>query len=196
MKYTIDPTVLEKYNITFEEFLWLLLNRKNVNVKQLTDSLISKGIADRSVLDSTKPILSDKSSAFISSILLDSDKSVKNKDAEFEELAKEMQELYPKGRKSGTTYYWRGSLIEITKKLKTLVVKYNIELNKKKILEATKSYVQSFNGDYTKMRLLKYFILKTDKDADGNIEVKSDLMTLVQNSGQEDTDNDWTSRTI
>lgn len=196
MKYTIDPTVLEKYNITFEEFLWLLLNRKNVNVKQLTDSLISKGIADRSVLDSTKPILSDKSSAFISSILLDSDKSVKNKDAEFEELAKEMQELYPKGRKSGTTYYWRGSLIEITKKLKTLVVKYNIELDKDKILEATKSYVQSFNGDYTKMRLLKYFILKTDRDADGNIEVKSDLMTLVQNSGQEDTDNDWTSRTI
>jgi len=196
MKYTIDPAVLEKYNITLEEFLWLFLNRKNVNTKQLTDSLVSKGIVDRSVLDSTKPILSDKSSAFISSVLLDSDKSVKNKDAEFEELAKEMQELYPKGRKSGTTYYWRGSLIEITKKLKTLVVKYNIELNKEKILEATKSYVQSFNGDYTKMRLLKYFILKTDRDADGNIEIKSDLMTLVQNSGQEDTDNDWTSRTI
>ena len=196
MKYTIDPTVLEKYNITLEEFLWLLLNRKDVNVKQLTDSLVNKGIADRSILDSAKPILSDKSSALISSILIDSDKSIKNKDAEFEELAKEMQELYPKGRKSGTTYYWRGSLIEITKKLKTLVVKYNVELNREKILEATKSYIQSFNGDYTKMRLLKYFILKTDKDADGNINVTSDLMTLVQNSGQEDTDNDWTSRTI
>jgi hypothetical protein len=196
MKYTIDPIVLKKHNITLEEFLWLFLNRKNVNTKQLTDSLVNKKICDRNILDSTKPVLSDKSNELISSILINSDKSIDNKDAEFEELAKEMQELYPKGRKSGTTYYWRGSLIEITKKLKTLVVKYNIELNKEKILEATKSYIQSFNGDYTKMRLLKYFILKTDKDADGNIKVTSDLMALVENSDQESIDNDWTSRTI
>lgn len=196
MKYTIDPAILEKYNITFEEFLWLLLNRKNVNIRQLTDSLVNKNVCDRSILDPTKPILSDKSTELISSILINSDKSVQNKDVEFEELAKQMQELYPKGRKSGTTYYWRGSLIEITKKLKTLVVKYNVELNKEKILEATKSYVQSFNGDYTKMRLLKYFILKTDRDADGNTKVTSDLMALVENADQQDVDNDWTTRTI
>lgn len=196
MKYTIDTTILQKNNITLEEFLWLFLNRKDVNINQLTNSLVNKGIADKSILDSAKLVLSDKSTTLISSVLIDSDKSVENKDKEFEELAKEMQELYPKGRKSGTTYYWRGSLIEITKKLKTLVVKYNIELNKEKILEATKSYVQSFNGDYTKMRLLKYFILKTEKDADGNIKITSDLMTLIENSGQEDIDNDWTTRTI
>lgn len=196
MKYTIDTTILQKNNITLEEFLWLFLNRKDVNINQLTNSLVNKGIADKSILDSAKLVLSDKSTTLISSVLIDSDKSVENKDREFEELAKEMQELYPKGRKSGTTYYWRGSLIEITKKLKTLVVKYNIELNKEKILEATKSYVQSFNGDYTKMRLLKYFILKTERDADGNIKITSDLMTLIENSGQEDTDNDWTTRTI
>lgn len=196
MKYTIDTTILQKNNITLEEFLWLFLNRKDININQLTNSLVNKGIADKSILDSAKLVLSDKSTTLISSVLIDSDKSVENKDKEFEELAKEMQELYPKGRKSGTTYYWRGSLIEITKKLKTLVVKYNIELNKEKILEATKSYVQSFNGDYTKMRLLKYFILKTERDADGNIKITSDLMTLIENSGQEDTDNDWTTRTI
>ena len=196
MKYTIDTTILQKNNITLEEFLWLFLNRKDINVSQLTNSLVNKGIADKSILDSAKLVLSDKSTTLISSILIDSDKSVENKDKEFEELAKEMQELYPKGRKSGTTYYWRGSLIEITKKLKTLVVKYKIDLNRDKILEATKSYVQSFNGDYTKMRLLKYFILKTEKDADGNIKITSDLMALIENSGQENTDNDWTTRTI
>lgn len=196
MKYTIDTTVLQKNNITLEEFLWLFLNRKDVNVNQLTNSLVNKGIADKSILDSAKLVLSDKSTTLISSVLIDSDKSVENKDKEFEELGKKMQELYPKGRKSGTTYYWRGSLIEITKKLKTLVVKYKIDLDKDKILEATKSYVQSFNGDYTKMRLLKYFILKTEKDADGNIKVTSDLMTLIENSGQENIDNDWTTRTI
>jgi hypothetical protein len=196
MKYTIDTTVLQKNNITLEEFLWLFLNRKDVNVNQLTNSLVNKGIADKSILDSAKLVLSDKSTTLISSVLIDSDKSVENKDKEFEELGKKMQELYPKGRKSGTTYYWRGSLIEITKKLKTLVVKYKIDLDKDKILEATKSYVQSFNGDYTKMRLLKYFILKTEKDADGNIKITSDLMTLIENSGQENIDNDWTTRTI
>lgn len=196
MKYTIDTTILQKNNITLEEFLWLFLNRKDVNVNQLTNSLVNKGIADKSILDSAKLVLSDKSTTLISSVLIDSDKSVENKDKEFEELGKKMQELYPKGRKSGTTYYWRGSLIEITKKLKTLVVKYKIDLDKDKILEATKSYVQSFNGDYTKMRLLKYFILKTEKDADDNIKVTSDLMTLIENSGQENIDNDWTTRTI
>ena len=196
MKYTIDLTVLEKYNITFEEFLWLLLNRKKADTKQLTDSLVIKRIANRDIINSNKLLLTNKSNRIISSVFIDSDKSIENKDAEFEELAKEMQELYPKGKKSGTTYYWRGSLIEIVKKLKTLVVKYKYELNREEVLKATKEYVQSFNGDYTKMRLLKYFILKTDVDSDGNSKVTSDLMASIENSDQTNIDNDWTTRTI
>lgn len=196
MKYTIDLTVLEKYNITFEEFLWLLLNRKKADTEQLTSSLITKKIANRDILNSNKLLLTNKSNRIISSVFIDSDKSIENKDAEFEELAKEMQELYPKGKKSGTTYYWRGSLIEIVKKLKTLVVKYKYELNREEVLKATKEYVQSFNGDYTKMRLLKYFILKTDVDSDGNSKVTSDLMASIENSDQTNIDNDWTTRTI
>lgn len=196
MKYTIDLTVLEKYNITFEEFLWLLLNRKKADTEQLTSSLVTKKIANRDILNSNKLLLTNKSNRIISSVFIDSDKSIENKDAEFEELAKEMQELYPKGKKSGTTYYWRGSLIEIVKKLKTLVVKYKYELNREEVLKATKEYVQSFNGDYTKMRLLKYFILKTDVDSDGNSKVTSDLMASIENSDQTNIDNDWTTRTI
>ena len=40
----------------------------------------------------------------------------------------------------------------------------------------------TFNGDYTYMQLLKYFILKSLPDG----EIKSDFMSYIENEGQED----------
>jgi len=87
---------------------------------------------------------------------------------------------------------WRGTTVEIAKKLKTLVVKYGYKLNKEEILNVTKEYVASFNGNYKYMPLLKYFILKAKTDADGNTEVISPLMSLIENKGQlEQEREDW-----
>lgn len=47
------------------------------------------------------------------------------------------------------------------------------------------------------MQLLKYFILKSVRDADGNVDVKSELMSIIENSGQVSTQrDDWMSTMV
>ena len=142
-------------------------------------------------------MVSDKIKDLISTIAIDSDKNVIDKDSEFIELANELRELYPAGRKEGTTYMWRGTTAEIAKKLKTLVVKYKYSFTREQVLKATKDYINSFNGNYKKMRLLKYFILKSEKDADDNINIISELMTLIENEGHTEAQrDDWMSTMV
>lgn len=197
MKLTIDQTILDKYNITLEEFLVLYLGAKEVDIESVSQSLIAKGFADKDLFSNGKIVVSDKVKDLISTISIDSDKNVIDKDSEYIELATELRELYPTGRKDGTTYMWRGTTAEVAKKLKTLVVKYGYTLDKEEVIKATKDYISSFNGNYRYMQLLKYFILKSVRDADGNTEVKSELMSLIENSGQVDNQRDnWMSTMV
>lgn len=197
MKLTIDQFVLENHDLTIEEFMLLYLSANSVNIKSCMDSLVAKGLADRDLFSKDNIIVSDKIKKLISTIIIDSDKNIIDKDAEFIELAKELRELYPAGRKDGTTYMWRGTTAEVAKKLKTLVVKYGFVINKESVIKATKEYVNSFNGNYRYMPLLKYFILKSVKDADGNVDIKSELMSIIENSGQLDAQReDWVSNMV
>lgn len=197
MKLTIDQTILDKYNMTLEEFLVLYLGAKEIDIESVSQSLIAKGFANKDLFSNGKIVVSDKIKDLISTISIDSDKNIIDKDSEYIELATKLRELYPTGRKGGTTYMWRGTTAEVAKKLKTLVVKYGYTLDREKVIKATKDYISSFNGNYRYMQLLKYFILKSVKDADGNIEVKSELMSLIENGGQIDTQkDDWMSTMI
>lgn len=197
MRITIDSNVLKKYDLTVEEFLLLYLSAKKVDIHESLESLVNKGIADWNLFSGTQLILSDNTKELLSSVIIDSDTKVIDRDSEFLSLAEKLQEVYPKGRKPGTTYMWRGSKAEIAKKLKTLVVKYHYDFTEEQAISATKNYVASFNGDYTKMRLLKYFILKVDRDADGNAIIVTDFMSQIENEGQENLeDRDWTDRVI
>ena len=197
MKLTIDQTILDKNGLTLEEFLVLYLNAKDVDIGKVSQSLVAKGLADKDLFSEGKLIVSDKVKDLISTISIDSDKNVIDKDSEFTELATELREIYPAGRKDGTTYMWRGTTAEVAKKLKTLVVKYGFTINKEDVIKATKEYVSSFNGNYKYMQLLKYFILKSVRDADGNVDVKSELMSIIENSGQVNTQrDDWMSTMI
>ena len=197
MKLTIDQTILENNNLTLEEFLVLFLSAKEVDIGDISQSLVAKGFADKDLFSSGKLVISDKVKDLISTISIDSDKNVSDKDSEFTELATELREIYPAGRKDGTTYMWRGTTAEVAKKLKTLVVKYGFVINKESVIKATKEYVNSFNGNYRYMQLLKYFILKSVKDADGNVDIKSELMSIIENSGQLDAQReDWVSNMV
>ena len=197
MKLTIDQTILDKNNLTLEEFLVLFLSAREVDIGVISQSLVAKGLADKDLFSSGKLVISDKVKDLISTISIDSDKNVIDKDSEFTELATELREIYPAGRKDGTTYMWRGTTAEVAKKLKTLVVKYGYTINREDVLKATKEYVNSFNGNYRYMQLLKYFILKSVKDADGNVDIKSELMSLIENSDQIDAQrDDWVSNMI
>ena len=197
MKLTIDQTILDKNNLTIEEFLVLFLSAREVDIGVISQSLVAKGLADKDLFSSGKLVISDKVKDLISTISIDSDKNIIDKDSEFTELATELREIYPAGRKDGTTYMWRGTTAEVAKKLKTLVVKYGYTINREDVLKATKEYVNSFNGNYRYMQLLKYFILKSVKDADGNVDIKSELMSLIENSDQIDAQrDDWVSNMI
>ena len=197
MKLTIDQTILDKNNLTIEEFLVLFLSAREVDIGVISQSLVAKGLADKDLFSSGKLVISDKVKDLISTISIDSDKNVIDKDSEFIELATELREIYPAGRKDGTTYMWRGTTAEVAKKLKTLVVKYGYTINREDVLKATKEYVNSFNGNYRYMQLLKYFILKSVRDADGNVDIKSELMSLIENSDQIDAQrDDWVSNMI
>lgn len=196
MKLELSEEILERYNITLGEFLILYLATKNINIKNCVESVIAKGLADKNLIEEGKLVLNTETMRSLSSIMIDSNEKVVNRDTEFLELAKEIQEIYPKGRKAGTTYMWRGTAAEVAKKLKTLVVKYNFEFTREQAIDATRTYVQSFDGDYTKMRLLKYFILKNVKDADNNVEIISDFMALIENAGQEEENRDWTTNLV
>ena len=197
MKLTIDQTILDKNGLTLEAFLVLYLGAKDVDIESVSQSLIAKGLANKDLFFNGRIVVSDKVKDLVSTISIDSDKNVIDKDSEFTELATELREIYPAGRKDGTTYMWRGNTAEVAKKLKTLVVKYGFTINKEDVIKATKEYVSSFNGNYKYMQLLKYFILKSVRDADGNVDVKSELMSIIENSGQLDAQKeDWVSNMV
>lgn len=180
-KVSINKDVLEKNNLSMDEFLVLLLTYNKANIQEVKQSLVKKGLADFSVFDD-ELVISSTTKDLITSITIDSDVKVLSKDKEFKELADKLKELFPKGKKAGTTYMWRDSTAVIARKLKTLVVKYDYQFTEEQAIKATKAYVESFNGDYTYMQLLKYFILKSLPDG----EIKSDFMSYIENEGQED----------
>ena len=117
-----------------------------------------------------------------------------NKDS-CEALGERMRELFPKGIKTGSTA-WRSNRRDITLRLQKFFKLYGDRWTSDEIYEATKRYVESFNGDYTYMRALKYFIMKSEKKeyGDGNVRIEdtSELATWLEN-GEDMTANndDW-----
>ena len=194
MRIEIEETVLKKHGLTLDEFLALLIAYYGTDIKQANNMLIAKNLAFRDPFMEEGLVIESKAEDIMTSVLVNSSSKNQYDDAFYEALAQKMQALYPAGKKPGTSYMWRGTLAEIAKKLKTLVSKYGYTLEEEKVLAATKNYVDSFNGNYQKMRLLKYFILKSEKDDDGNIVVVTDLMAYIENEADMNSlREDWTS---
>lgn len=187
MNISVSEDVLKKYGLTLNEFLLLYICSRETDINNVANSLVEKGLADKSLKEEFIVVVSDNVKELIAAILVDSAKVVLNKNSDFMELADKMREIFPAGRKPDTTYYWRDSTQLIARKLSTLVTKFDISFTEEEALNATRRYVESFNGDYRFMQLLKYFILKTDKNTG---EIKSEFMSLLQNPEEQDTLND------
>jgi len=194
MKIVIDTDILEKNNLTIEEFFILWLSNNNINILSSINNLKEKNIISNDIFDKGKFIISDNIKNLLSSVLIESEVA-EEKESWFLNLAKAIQKIYPKGKKSGTNYSWRGTTTEIAKRLKILKVKYKCSFNEDQVINATKNYIASFNGVYTKMRLLKYFILKIEKDSDNNAVFHSDLMEIIENE-DEQPNQDWTTTLV
>ena len=93
---------------------------------------------------------------------------------------------------AGTSYYYRCNRADIVRKLKSFFRRYG-EYTSEQIIEATQRYVASFNGNYTYLRLLKYFIWK-DENKDGETLQVSQLADWIENKGSVNPSNsDWTT---
>lgn len=181
-------------NITFEEALLLIMIANNFTLDIKESSLVSKGLITKdlsSMFSSNEWRITNKGTELINSIIIDSDKC-KTSDASLENLATKLKEIFPKGKKEGTNYYWADGTALIIRRLKLFFKKYGEIYSDEQIIKAATDYVQSFNSDYTYMKLLKYFILKEKIGVGGDIEGESELINHIENANQLDnTKRDW-----
>ena len=148
---------LDEAGVTVNQFMLLTLIESNLIPKcverkfddllKLQENLFIKILEDKIVLRNKGQLLIKHKN---SPIVLE----------EIVSLAKELREIFPPGLKNGTSYRWRGTVIDVTTKLKKFLSNHP-QYSKKEIIEATKHYVESFKyGDMQYMQLLIYFIEK------------------------------------
>lgn len=178
MKITIDTEILQRNELTLGEFLVMLFGYCDFKYKENFDKLVEKNLISKNLFDKDSMVLSNNTRDLIAKVLIESDAKVMGYDLNFEELAKKLQDLYPKGNKQGTTYNWRDNTAVIAFKLRTLVAKYGFIFTEDEAIKATKEYVESFGDDNKNMKLLKYFILRTSK----NDDMDSIFMTIIESN--------------
>lgn len=113
-------------------------------------------------------------------------------------LAVKLREIYPAGKKPGYAYTWRDSVSCIVDRLKKFFLKYG-EYSDEQIINATKEYVDSFNGNYQYMQLLKYFIWKNKVTGEqvirgrvvGEVERQSQLAAYLEDTEDKKVNHDW-----
>lgn len=197
MKITIETDSMMKHGTCIGEVLVLLEILNGVNHSQVLDNLVKKGYitaatGQRFVTQKTYA-LTDRAKALLENVNLDSLDSGKPKTRDLESLAVKLKEVFPKGKKPGTSQYWTEGVALIAKRLRIFFKKYGEDYTNEQILSAAEKYVKSFNGDYSYMRTLKYFIWAEKPNKAGEVESTSDLLTFIENADQEDLRNDWTS---
>ena len=183
-----------KNGISLGEVLLLLAISQDVNLEESEKLLVEKGYitANRGDLFNNKWRATNNGRDMLNSVILDSDKEVgtNEMDSRLNDLVPRLQEIFPEGKKAGTNRYWRGSKRDITERLKSFFKKYD-KYTDDQIIEATRQYVKSFNGDYSYMRVLMYFIWK-EEVKDGTKSPISELATYIENANQEtDSNGDW-----
>lgn len=184
----------QRNNITLAEALLLLAISNNADLDTAQKELIKKGYITASRNDLFQQVgwrMTNKGASVIDSVIVDSDRNQKPED-NLTALATKLKEVFPKGKKDGTNYYWADGVALIVRRLKLFFKKYGDGYTNEQIMQAAEKYVQGFNGNYQYMKLLKYFIFKEKVGANGEVEGESDLVSYIENAGQEETlRNDW-----
>lgn len=193
MTISLSKEGCSKNNITISEVLLLLCFGNDVNFEETKSLLIKKGFITSASLDnsSLKWRVTNKGTEILNSVIIDSEKEPKPKD-QLTEIAAALKGIFPKGKKDGTNYYWAEGVALIIRRLKLFFKKYGNTYTSDQIIQAATKYVQSFNGNYQYMKLLKYFIFKEKLNVNGEAEGESELINYIENAGQEeDLRNDW-----
>ncbi len=196
MTISLNKEACSSNGIILGEALLMLAIANKADLKEAEQALINKGYITADRDDLFQQIgwrLTNKGTEVIDSVIVDSDKKQEPNDRLIQ-LATRLKEIFPKGKKDGTNYYWADGVALIVRRLKLFFKKYGNTYTDEQIIQATSKYVEGFNGNYTYMRLLKYFIFKEKVGAAGEVEGDSELISYIENAGQEENlRNDWTS---
>lgn len=192
MTIEINEDILRRYKLSISQYLILWAFMKSTDIAADFQNLVERKIIQK---EDKEFCIAPEEASVVENIYLKSiTKDSKGEDY-YTDLAVALKNVYPKGRKPGTNTMWRGNTVEIVKKLKTLESVYHFTFTFDQAVEATRKYVESFNGNYDKMRVLKYFLLKTvsEPDEDGKLKstVVSDFMTFVENEDQVEEASNW-----
>lgn len=187
MIYDIDVKKLYSAGYTLPELLTLIMVKEGISQQNEMPVLEDNGLIEYTVVGF--PVITndglDRLNTLLASCKLNK-KPVKpkNKDEDFMELAIRVRELFPTGLKEGLNQTWKGSISQIKQRLKTFKQMYP-DYTDDQIVEATKKYVETYQGNTQYMRTLKYFIFKNVRefDEEGNIRIRtiSDLAEYIDN---------------
>lgn len=197
MEILLNEEDVKKEGISLSSAIYLAALKNNCVIDSTDFQAMSmRGLVTHSGFDMFgNPInvkLTPQGELFIGNLMLDAKyKDKMNEEGDrFTELAKELRELYPKGLKPGTNYPWRDSVAIIAARLRSLVIRYKTDFTNEQAINAAKRYINSFNGDYTYMQILKYFISKQDRTK-GYLEESSQLLAFIENEEQDVVDRNW-----
>ena len=193
MKIEVSDEICKKYNLSIKEALVL------IGLKYSSQEIFQKLNKERFLLnlgssifnEETKYRLSRKANEVLSCILAESTDVVAKRTTNIEELANKLRDIYPNGKIINSNYYYRCNKQDVINKLKTFFKMYGTKYTDEQIINATQKYIDSFNGNYAYLKLLKYFIWK-DERLKGE-SVQSLLADFIENENVEDTPStDWT----
>lgn len=187
MKFVIDSDIIAKDGITIQEFsvlLYYIAGGVGMLNETLCDSLWNKGFL---IKDIEGYILDNNKISLIENWATQSSMTSSTNDR-LESLASKLRDLYPSGKKAGTNYYWKDSVALISQRLAMFFKKFGDKFTDEQIVQATRGYIESFNGNYQYMQLLKYFIYKRGVEKG---EETSQLLSYIENNGQVDANDSW-----
>lgn len=196
MKFTIDTEECDRLGIDLPTALYLIALYKGYLI---TDTVFHKaGLNGYLVYDGLdafsnpmNPRLTEKGADIIETFVLNSEFRESHHDVDrYDMLADKLRDLFPTGRKPGTSLMWKDSTAIISKRLKTLVKKHGVSFTDEEAIDATRKYIDSFNGNYTYMQVLKYFISKQELK-NGSWEESSQFLSYLANKDQPELGNDW-----
>lgn len=190
----LNGDAIKANGLTIDEVLLLIATQNKVDFESAEKKLIASGMitAERDTFfHQTGWRLTQKGIDTLNNVIIDSEKAPVASD-KLEVLATTLKGIFPKGKKEGTNIYWTEGIPLIIRRLKLFFKKYGASYSDEQIIEAAKSYVASFNGDYRFMKVLKYFMFKEKKVSAGvEVESESELITYIENAGQEDLNREW-----
>lgn len=197
--FGIESSTLKNAGLSFEEFLCLVISYIELDIDTTKECLALKGYGCVRNDKGLTLILSDRQKKDIETIIENRvDKKFIGSGRTMEQLkalADRMRNIYPEGYKyvDGRKYAWRDSTAVVAKRLESWFKKYPNTHTDEQIVEATKHYVESFNGNYSMMKVLVYFIMKNE-NRNGDTMETSLLKSEIENGGADtgEIDFDWT----